>query len=70
MVWRPSADSPQSVGVFARVMGAPGDRNLVDLGVKAGTREAPGAASVPAPSFVRRHTARRTNASCLHQFGT
>jgi porin len=36
MIWRPSADSPQSVGVFARVMGAPGDRNLVDLGVNAG----------------------------------
>jgi porin len=36
MVWRPSADSPQSIGVFARVMGAPGDRNLVNLGVNAG----------------------------------
>ena len=42
MVWRPSADSPQSLGVFARVMGAPGDRNLVDLGVNAGvTLKAP-----------------------------
>jgi porin len=42
MVWRPSADSPQSVGVFARVMGAPGDRNLVDLAVNAGvTLKAP-----------------------------
>ena len=42
MIWRPSADSPQSVGVFARVMGAPGDRNLVDLGVDAGiTLKAP-----------------------------
>src|SRR5471030_3015507 len=42
MIWRPSADSPQSVGVFARVMGAPGDRNLVDLGVNAGiTLKAP-----------------------------
>ena len=42
MVWRPSADSPQSVGVFARVMGAPGDRNVVDLGVNAGvTLKAP-----------------------------
>lgn len=42
MVWRPSADSPQSVGVFARVMGAPGDRNLVNLGVNAGvTLKAP-----------------------------
>lgn len=36
MVWRPSTESPQSIGVFARVMGAPGDRNLVDLGVNAG----------------------------------
>jgi porin len=42
MVWRPSADSPQSVDVFARAMGAPGDRNLVDLGVNAGvTLKAP-----------------------------
>ena len=42
MVWRPSADSPQSVGVFARVMDAPGDRNLVDLAVNAGvTLKAP-----------------------------
>jgi porin len=42
MVWRPAADSPQSVNVFARVMGAPGDRNLVDLGVNAGaTMKAP-----------------------------
>jgi porin len=36
MVWRPAADSPQSLGVFARVMAAPGDRNLVDLAVNAG----------------------------------
>jgi porin len=36
MVWRPSADSPQSIGVFARMMGAPGDRNLVDFSVNAG----------------------------------
>jgi porin len=42
MVWRPSADSPQAVGVFARIMGAPGDRNLVSLGVNAGvTLKAP-----------------------------
>ena len=42
MVWRPSADSPRSIGVFARVMGAPGDRNLVDLGINAGvTLKAP-----------------------------
>lgn len=36
MVWRPSAGSPQSVGVFARLMGAPDDRNLVDFNVDAG----------------------------------
>ncbi|NIE65958.1 carbohydrate porin [Burkholderia sp. Ax-1719] len=36
MIWRPAADSPQSLGVFARVMAAPGDRNLVDLAVNAG----------------------------------
>jgi porin len=42
MVWRPRVDSPQSVGVFARIMGAPGDRNLVDLGINAGvTLKAP-----------------------------
>ncbi|SIT45807.1 Carbohydrate-selective porin OprB [Paraburkholderia piptadeniae] len=42
MVWRPSADSPRSVNVFARIMGAPGDRNLVDLGMNAGvTLKAP-----------------------------
>ncbi|QCP53324.1 carbohydrate porin [Trinickia violacea] len=42
MVWRPSADGPQAVGVFARIMGAPGDRNLIDLGVNAGvTLKAP-----------------------------
>ena len=42
MVWRPSPQSPQSLGVFARVMGAPGDRNLVDLAVNAGvTLKAP-----------------------------
>ncbi|SMG53654.1 carbohydrate porin [Paraburkholderia susongensis] len=41
-VWRPSADSPQAVAVFARLMGAPGDRNLVDLGMNAGvTLKAP-----------------------------
>lgn len=42
MIWRAGGDSPQSVGVFARVMGAPGDRNLIDLGVNAGiTLKAP-----------------------------
>ena len=36
MVWRASPDSPRAVGVFARMMGAPGDRNLVDFSVNAG----------------------------------
>ncbi|KVE26801.1 porin [Burkholderia singularis] len=42
MVWRPSADSPRSLNVFARVMGAPGDRNQVDFAFNAGvTLKAP-----------------------------
>jgi porin len=42
MIWRPSADSPQSIGIFARLMGAPGDRNLIDFSVNAGiTMKAP-----------------------------
>jgi porin len=42
MVWREGPDSPRSLGVFARIMGAPGDRNLVDLGINAGvTLKAP-----------------------------
>jgi porin len=42
MVWRASPDSPRSIGVFARLMGAPGDRNLVDFGMNAGvTLKAP-----------------------------
>jgi porin len=42
MVWRPDPDSARSIGVFARVMGAPGDRNLVGLSVNAGvTLKAP-----------------------------
>ncbi|AJY10404.1 carbohydrate porin [Burkholderia dolosa] len=36
MVWRQSPDSPRSLGVFARVMGAPGDRNVVDFAANAG----------------------------------
>ncbi|HKT98560.1 MAG TPA: carbohydrate porin, partial [Paraburkholderia sp.] len=36
MVWRPDPDGPRSIGVFARVMGAPGDRNLVDFSANAG----------------------------------
>jgi porin len=42
MVWRPSPDSLRSLGVFARVMGAPGERNLVNVAVNAGvTLKAP-----------------------------
>ncbi|CAB3805727.1 hypothetical protein LMG28138_05715 [Pararobbsia alpina] len=36
MVWRPSPDSPKSIGVFARVMGARSDRNLFDFNIDAG----------------------------------
>jgi len=36
MVWRPNPDGPRSVGVFARVMGAPGDRNLVSISANLG----------------------------------
>ncbi len=42
MVWRPSENSPRAVDVFARVMGAPGDRNLISFSVNAGvTLKAP-----------------------------
>jgi porin len=42
MIWRPAEDSPQAVGVFARLMGAPGDRNLINFSVNAGvTLKAP-----------------------------
>ena len=36
MVWRPNPDEPRSIGVSARVMGAPGDRNLVDFSANVG----------------------------------
>jgi porin len=36
MIWRPNPAEPRSVGVFARIMGAPGDRNLVSLSANAG----------------------------------
>jgi porin len=36
MIWRPAPDSPRSIGVFGRVMGAPGDRNLVEASANAG----------------------------------
>ncbi len=36
MIWRPDPDEPRSIGVFARVMGAPGDRNPVSFSANAG----------------------------------
>lgn len=36
MIWRPDPDAPRSIGVFARVMGAPGDRNLVSVSANVG----------------------------------
>ncbi len=42
MVWRPDPDGPRSVGVFARIMGAPGDRNLASFSINTGiTLKAP-----------------------------
>jgi porin len=35
-VWQPDPDEPRSIGVFARVMGAPGDRNLVSVSANLG----------------------------------
>ncbi|KAA0087830.1 carbohydrate porin [Paraburkholderia sp. T12-10] len=35
-IWRPNANEPRSIGVFARVMGAPGDRNLVSVSANVG----------------------------------
>jgi porin len=36
LIWRPDPDGPRSLGVFARLMGAPGDRNLISLSANAG----------------------------------
>jgi porin len=36
MVWRPNPDEPRSIGVFARIMAAPSDRNLVSVSANAG----------------------------------
>ncbi len=36
MVWRPDPAAPRSVGVFARIMGAPSDRNLSNFSLAAG----------------------------------
>lgn len=36
MVWRQAEDSPRALGVFARVMAAPGDRNLIGFSANVG----------------------------------
>ena len=42
MLWRPDPRSPRAVGVFARIMGGPGDRNLLNFTVNTGiTLKAP-----------------------------
>jgi porin len=35
-IWQPDPAAPRSIGLFARIMGAPDDRNLVSLSVNAG----------------------------------
>jgi porin len=41
-LWRPDPDGARTIGVFARVMGGPGDRNLISFSVNAGiTMKAP-----------------------------
>ena len=42
VLWRPAADGPRAVGIFARIMGAPDDRNLASFGINSGiTLKAP-----------------------------
>ncbi len=36
MIWRPNPDEARAIGIFARLMGAPGDRNLVSFSVNGG----------------------------------
>ena len=36
MVWRPNPDRPRSLSLFTRLMGAPGDRNLIDFAANLG----------------------------------
>ncbi len=36
MIWRPAPDSAQAISVFARIMGMPGDRNLVNVSFNTG----------------------------------
>jgi porin len=41
-MWRPDPAEARTIGVFARIMGAPGDRNLISFSVNAGiTMKAP-----------------------------
>jgi porin len=41
-IWRPDPAGPRTIGVFARIMGGPGDRNLISFSVNAGiTMKAP-----------------------------
>jgi porin len=41
-VWRPNPNEARTIGVFARVMDAPGDRNLINFSINAGvTLKAP-----------------------------
>ena len=42
MLWRPAPEENRAIGAFARVMGAPGDRNLINFSTNAGvTLKAP-----------------------------
>ena len=42
MIWRPDPEEARAVGIFARLMGAPGDRNLASFSVNTGiTLKAP-----------------------------
>ena len=36
MIWRPDPDEARAIGIFARLMGAPGDRNLASFSVNGG----------------------------------
>jgi porin len=41
-IWQPDPLEPKALGIFARIMGAPGDRNLIDFSINAGvTLKAP-----------------------------
>ena len=41
-IWRPDPAAARTIGVFARIMGSPGDRNLISFSVNAGiTMKAP-----------------------------